>query len=185
MLEWISVVAGDSVKDHEYWGRPEDMHMARPALKFTAQSPGSDVAAETAAALAAGAIAFRKSNLSYSNQLLAHAKGLYEFARTYLGKFSNSIPRAAKSYKSGGYKDELVWGAAWLYRATRDGKYLTLAESLYKKYYLSSSWAFSWDDKTAATQMLLYGLTKKPQYKLAIQSTLRTGCPVKLLIDNM
>lgn len=53
---------GDGVKDHEYWGRPEDMHMARPALKITAQRPGSDVAAETAAALAAGAIAFRKSN---------------------------------------------------------------------------------------------------------------------------
>lgn len=107
---------GDGVKDHEYWGRPEDMHMARPALKITAQRPGSDVAAETAAALAAGAIAFRKSNPSYSNQLLAHAKGIYEFARTYLGKYSDSIPRAAKFYKSGGYKDELVWGAAWLYR---------------------------------------------------------------------
>ncbi|RMX51380.1 hypothetical protein pdam_00011347, partial [Pocillopora damicornis] len=173
----LYVQVGDGVKDHEYWGRPEDMHMARPALKITAQRPGSDVAAETAAALAAGAIAFRKSNPSYSNQLLAHAKGIYEFARTYLGKYSDSIPRAAKFYKSGGYKDELVWGAAWLYRATRDRKYLTLAESLYKKYYLSSSWAFSWDDKTAAVQMLLYGLTKKPQYKLAIQKYLANWLP--------
>ena len=65
------------------------------------------------------------------------------------------------------------------FRATRDRKYLTLAESLYKKYYLSSSWAFSWDDKTAAVQMLLYGLTKKPQYKLAIQKYLANWLPGK------
>lgn len=90
--------------------------MARPALKITTQRPGSDVAAETAAALAAGSIAFRKSNPSYSQQLLAHAKGLFEFANKYRAKYSDSIPRAAKFYKSTGYKDELVWGAAWLYR---------------------------------------------------------------------
>lgn len=71
----LYVQVGDGVKNHEYWGRPEDMHKARPALKFTAQRPGSDVAAETAAALAAGAIAFRKSNLSYSNQYWRTPRG--------------------------------------------------------------------------------------------------------------
>ena len=90
--------------------------MARPAFKITGQRPGSDVAAETAAALAAGAIAFRKSDPSYSQQLLSHAKGLFEFAFKYRAKYSDSIPKAAKFYKSAGYKDELVWGAVWLFR---------------------------------------------------------------------
>lgn len=92
------------------------MTVARPAIKITAQRPGSDVVAETAAALAAGSIAFRKSNSSYSQQLLSHAKGLFEFAFKYRAKYSDSIPKVAKFYKSSGYKDELVWGAIWLYR---------------------------------------------------------------------
>ena len=90
--------------------------MARPAIKLTAQRPGCDVAAETAAALAAGSIAFRKSNPTYSQELLRHAKGLFEFAFKYRAKYSDSIPKAAKFYKSGGYKDELVWGAIWLFK---------------------------------------------------------------------
>ena len=47
-------------EDHKYWGRPEQMTMARPAYAITADKPGSDLAGETAAALAAGSIAFRK-----------------------------------------------------------------------------------------------------------------------------
>lgn len=48
---------GDGHVDHAYWGRPEDMTMA-----ITPQKPGSDLAAETAAALAASSIAFKAGN---------------------------------------------------------------------------------------------------------------------------
>lgn len=47
--------------DHDYWGRPEDMTMDRPTYKLTTSHPGSDLAAETAAALAAGYMAFKSS----------------------------------------------------------------------------------------------------------------------------
>lgn len=50
---------GDPYIDHAYWGRPEDMAMDRPAFKLTPESPGSDLVAETAAALAAGYLAFK------------------------------------------------------------------------------------------------------------------------------
>lgn len=53
---------GDGHVDHAYWGRPEDMTMARPAFKITPQKPGSDLAAETAAALAAASVAFKARN---------------------------------------------------------------------------------------------------------------------------
>jgi len=93
------------------------MTMARPAWKITPQKPGSDLAAETAAALAAASIAFRFSDVSYSMKLLQHAADLYEFADKYRGVYSDSIPNAASFYRSfSGYKDELVWGAAWLYK---------------------------------------------------------------------
>jgi len=52
--------------DGGYWGRPEDFKSYRPAFKITKQNPGSDLAAETAAAMAATAIVFQTSNATYS-----------------------------------------------------------------------------------------------------------------------
>ena len=52
---------GNGGADHAYWGRPEDMTMSRPAYKLTAGNSGSDLLAETAAAMAAGSIAFKQA----------------------------------------------------------------------------------------------------------------------------
>ena len=52
---------GDSRKDHGYWGRPEDMTLDRPTKKLTPTNPGSDLAADVAAAMAAGSMAFAES----------------------------------------------------------------------------------------------------------------------------
>ena len=46
------------MKPFKEWVRSEYMEMARPALALDENNPGSDVAAETAAALAAAAILF-------------------------------------------------------------------------------------------------------------------------------
>lgn len=47
-------------------------------------SQGSDIAAGTAAALAAGSIAFKeKGDTAYSDQLLSAAKSLYAFAKAH------------------------------------------------------------------------------------------------------
>ena len=61
---------GDPNLDHKCWERPEDMDTPRTVYKITAQNPGSDLAAETAAALAAASIVFKASDPSYSNKLL-------------------------------------------------------------------------------------------------------------------
>ena len=50
---------GDGQLDHNFWGRPEDMTMARPAWSLTTTRPGSDLAGEVAAAFAAGYLLFR------------------------------------------------------------------------------------------------------------------------------
>lgn len=65
---------GDGDSDHACWMRPEDMTTPRTSFKIDNQHPGSDLAGETAAALAAASIAFRASDASYSNKLLDHAK---------------------------------------------------------------------------------------------------------------
>lgn len=45
----------------------------RRAYRIDQNNPGSDLAGETAAAMAAASIVFRRSNLAYSKELLRHA----------------------------------------------------------------------------------------------------------------
>ncbi|GFG41055.1 hypothetical protein Cfor_04531 [Coptotermes formosanus] len=157
---------GEGEADHAYWGRPEDMTMARPAYKIDAARPGSDLAGETAAALAAASIVFKGVDSSYSANLLDRAKQLFDFADKYRGKYSDSITDARNFYASGDYKDELVWAATWLYRATNDNTYLTKAESLYNEFGLGNwNGALNWDNKVSGVQVLLAKLTSKQAYK--------------------
>ncbi|KAJ0812028.1 putative cellulase [Helianthus annuus] len=152
---WGQVGDGDS--DHYCWERAEDMTTPRTAYKLDTEHPGSDLAGETAAAMAAAAIAFRPYNSSYSDLLLVHAKQLFWFADRFRGLFTDSIPSAREFYTSSGYYDELLWAATWLYRATKDESYL--------KYVVDNAasmggtgWAvkeFSWDNKYAGVQILL------------------------------
>lgn len=154
--------------DHAAWIAPELMKMARPAYRLDAQHPGSEVAAEAAASLAAAYLAFKDVDPAYAARLLTHARELYTFADTYRGKYSDSIPDAANYYNSySGYNDELVWGAAWLYKATGDKTYLDKAESLYAQSFADQTmtWTHSWDDKRYGAVILLAGLTGKDVYK--------------------
>lgn len=64
---------GDPDSDHPCWMRPEDMTTPRTAYKLDDQHPGSDLVAETAAALAAASIAFKSVDKKYSSTLLLHA----------------------------------------------------------------------------------------------------------------
>jgi len=71
---------GDPVGDHDCWERPEDMDTPRTSYYVTRKNPGSDLAAEIAAALAASSIAFRSNDASYSKLLLNRAiQVLFQF----------------------------------------------------------------------------------------------------------
>ena len=123
---------GNGGLDHAWWGSAEVMAMPRPAYKIDSRNPGSDLAAETAAAMASASILFEAEDPAYAAELLAHAIELYDFAQTFRGKYSDSITDAASYYNSySGYQDELCWGAIWLYRATDDPAWLARAEQEY------------------------------------------------------
>ncbi|XP_020580282.1 endoglucanase 1-like [Phalaenopsis equestris] len=81
----------DPNADHHCWERPEDMDTPRNAYKVTNQNPGSDVAAETAAALAAASIIFQRSDPSYSSRLLQTARKVFDFADSFRGSYSDSL----------------------------------------------------------------------------------------------
>ena len=69
---WGQVGVGGN--DHACWQRPEDMTTDRTAFKIDAQHPGTELAAEAAAALAATSIVFGTVNSTYAGILLLHAK---------------------------------------------------------------------------------------------------------------
>lgn len=167
----LYVQVGDGEDDHKWWGPAEVMTMDRPSHKITASCPGSDVAAETAAAMASSAIVLQ-DDPGYASELIAHAKQLYSFADTYRGSYSDCVTAVAPYYKSwSGYQDELVWGAYWLYKATGDATYLAKAESEYDKLGTENQsstrkykWTIAWDDKSFGAYALLAMETGKQKY---------------------
>ncbi|KAF3648223.1 Endoglucanase 16 [Capsicum annuum] len=159
---WVQVGEGDT--DHYCWQRPEDMTTSRRAFKVDEDHPGSDVAGETAAALAAASIVFRRTNPHYSHLLLVHAEQLFEFGDKYRGKYDTSVGAAKGYYPSlSGYKDELLWAAMWLYKATDKSYYLKYALQNAQSFG-GTTWAiaeFSWDVKYAGLQLLASKLPKQ------------------------
>lgn len=88
------VQVGDGKADHEYWGSPENMSMKRPVYTLNTKLPGSEPAAEAAAALAAGSIIFQLIEKDdYANKLLGHALELWAFADRYRKMYHFSIPQ--------------------------------------------------------------------------------------------
>ncbi|CAI5513230.1 unnamed protein product [Closterium sp. Naga37s-1] len=65
---------GDGQSDHSCWQRPEDMTTPRTAYRLDPQHPGTEPAAEAAAALAASSMVFGKTDANYSKSLLTHAR---------------------------------------------------------------------------------------------------------------
>ncbi|KAE9450910.1 hypothetical protein C3L33_17190, partial [Rhododendron williamsianum] len=121
----VFVQVGDPLSDHNCWERPEDMDTLRTVYRIDRDHPGSDVAGETAAALAAASIVFRSRDPGYSRLLLDRA-------------------------------DELLWGAAWLHKASRRREYreyivnneviLRAGETINE---------FGWDNKHAGINVLI------------------------------
>ncbi|KAL3845310.1 hypothetical protein ACJIZ3_002713 [Penstemon smallii] len=153
----LYIQVGNPEIDHGCWNKPENMTEARPLLQVNASAPGTEVAAETAAALASASLVFKTVDSTYSSLLLRHARQLFSFADGYRGSYSVSIPEVQTYYNSTGYGDELLWAASWLYHATGDKSYfdyVTGANGDAFADFGSPTW-FSWDNKLAGTQVLL------------------------------
>ncbi|XP_024969535.1 endoglucanase 3-like [Cynara cardunculus var. scolymus] len=150
----LYVGVGDPNTDHKCWERPEDMDTARTVYSVSRNKPGSDVAGETAAALAAASMVFRVVDKKYSKLLLRTAKSVFQFAAQYRGSYSDSLGAAVCPFycSYSGYKDELLWGAAWLLRATKDVSYRNFINSLGAN---DATDIFSWDNKLAGARVLL------------------------------
>ena len=169
----LYIGVGTGSVDHASWVPPEYIQYEYKSYKVNATHPGSEVAAETAAALAAASLLFKNEDAAYSANLLKHAIEIYDFADTYRGDYHKSEPSVQGYYSSfNGYLDELAWGAAWLLKATGDEKYLTKYNEINDQEY--SQWdpyAFtygkgpiSWDDKRPGCYVLIAEITKEEKF---------------------
>lgn len=181
--EFYGQVGNGSI-DHSWWGPVEVYPKEAPSYKIDATCGGSDLAAETAASMAAASMIFKTSDAAYADKLLTHAKQLFSFADTVRGKYSDCIKDAQGFYNSwSGYADELAWGATWLYKATGDKAYLTKAESFVNTGaagfgtegqgpYMPYKWTHDWDNKHYGTYILLARATGKALYRDQIERNL-------------
>ena len=174
----LYVQVGSASADHGAWLPPEYINYEYPAYKIDAENPGSEVAAETAAALAAASILFKEEDSVYSATLLKHAIEIYDLADTYRGDYTKAVPGAQGYYSSfNGYNDELAWGAMWLYRATGEetyyDKYKVIADKTYDPWdrykFTGSTEPISWDDKRAGAYILA-AVTTKEESRMKIAS---------------
>lgn len=160
---------GEGAVDHLIWGAPEVMPHFRPAFKIDMNSPGPDLAAQTAAALTTISLVFKKDEPDYAATLLRHAIELYDFAQASrspetstddsLGRYSDSITDAQSYYASrSGAKDDLPFAAAWLYIATKEPRFLHDAEADYTRIADREGhhgWTAVWDDVRYGVYILM------------------------------
>ena len=72
----------------------------------------------------------------------------------------------------GGYNDELVWAAAWIYKATDEQEYLEKAKSIYQYFGMGrSEEVFSWDNKKPGIYALMAELvTDNTEYRESLEN---------------
>lgn len=130
--------------------------------KVQSTTSAPELAAEMAAAMAAASIVFRQDD-AYSKKLSRGAETVFAFARDKNRRHSYSSGNLfiEPYYNSTGYFDEHMWGATWLFLATGNSSYFSLATN---KGLPQNARAFnmipdlsvlSWDNKLPAAMLLL------------------------------
>ncbi|KAK1364656.1 hypothetical protein POM88_040217 [Heracleum sosnowskyi] len=165
---------GDGDFDHYSWERAEDMTTPRTAYKLDTNNPFSDLAGETAASLA-----FKPYDSSYSNLLLVHAKQLFSFAVGFRGLSIDSIPNSKKFYASSGYRDDLLWAAAWLHQAIKEYYLKYVVDNAVSMGGTSNS---SRDNKYAGVQILLSKVFLEGNGGAYTSSTLKQYRPRQIIL---
>ena len=97
----------------------------------------TDLAGEIVAALSAASMVF-KEDKEYSGKLVQAAESLYEVVTKEDPKKQGTYTavdacgkQARMLYNSTSYKDELAWGATWLFLATKTTDYLANATEFF------------------------------------------------------
>ncbi|OAY78565.1 Endoglucanase 12 [Ananas comosus] len=172
LLSWSVVEYSQKYKAIGEYDHVRDL-IKRPLLLGAARGHGlprpvqtassaPDLAGEVAAALASASIVFN-DDAAYSKKLVHGAATAYKFARDlgHRQTYSRGNPYIEPYYNSTGYWDEYMWSAAWMYYATGNTSYISLATdpALAKNakafMQILDFSVFSWDNKLPGAELLL------------------------------
>ena len=139
--------------------------MSYPRPVSVCDATALDLAGETVAGMSAAALVF-KDQKDYSGKLVQAAEELFNLARnvdpslkpgTYTS-MDDCGGQAKNFYNSTSYRDEMVWGATWLFFATGNSSYLDYAHDKFataeEEELPSDKEVFSWNSKLAANAVL-------------------------------
>ncbi|KAG0359601.1 Six-hairpin glycosidase-like protein [Gamsiella multidivaricata] len=161
----LYVQVGLSEVDNDYWGPDTSIPKPRPTFQVNNTRPGTDVMADAAAAFASCAMLYRDklNDTAYSNTLQTHADSLFLLAETALPQqvYQTVVPAVTCCYASSGFVDELAWGAAWMYKLTKNSVYAQKAAKYIDQLNAQSVQTnpVTWDDKTGLVYILMAGAT--------------------------
>ncbi|HOM02426.1 MAG TPA: glycoside hydrolase family 9 protein [Acetivibrio sp.] len=162
-------MCGYNDSDHSVWVPHEllDYVTDRKSFVLNPSTPGSDVAGQTAACLAIASIIFEPTDPEYAQTCLTHAKQIFEFGDKYRGKNPLDV-----LYPSGGYLDDMAWGAVWLYIKTGDSTYLEKAKSFLPVTSLGGGHTHCWDDVSYGAALKIAQLTHDEGYAAMVEKNL-------------
>ncbi|WKN44946.1 glycoside hydrolase family 9 protein [Tunicatimonas pelagia] len=181
------IQVGEGTVDHSFWQKPEDNTYERTSFMADLSNPNTNLACANAAAFAALSMAFRGGDETYSATLLQHARELYDFGYNYQASYNKSStvdggPLPGNPYLSrptgefafykdnNGYQDEIMVGAAWLYRATGEQRYRDEAQAAFQQIgnYVGG-WAPGWGDHQYEGAYQMAKATGESRYLSAVE----------------
>jgi hypothetical protein len=165
----LIVQIGNGHQDHSSWApcKSRGDGKTRPVGVIKPSCPGSEVAADTASALATVALALAEFEGTASETLqkkcaLAAAQ-ILKFAVRYQGTYTNCVSDAASFYASySGYQDEIALASTWLHTlqqsSTKPLQGTAYASTNYlsqARQYVGSSYNMDWDNKMLGANLRL------------------------------
>ncbi|OBZ87935.1 Endoglucanase 1 [Choanephora cucurbitarum] len=148
------VQVGDGDIDNNYWGPDTNIPTPRPSYQVNRTVVGTDAVAISAAALASASYLFRNhiNDTDYADTLLTSAISLFNLADTAQPRnvYTRSLPQLAAYYNTNNYTSQLTYAALWMYKATKNETYRTMASDYFDQFKLGSSQisVMDWSDQT-------------------------------------
>ncbi|EFA80815.1 putative glycoside hydrolase [Heterostelium album PN500] len=171
----------DVMNSHSAWNKPSDIDYKRTLFTVDNTQKCTDVAMQSASALAMASLAFASTNPTYSTQLLTKAKSLYTLGKNCPAG-TMVVPDTSQGYSSSGYQDEQIWASICMYLATGRSTSTTYYSDLTGSLQALQGRAFndiwsvviSWDSKYSAAAMMAFkSLSSDPnlsQFSSSLQS---------------
>lgn len=135
--------------------------MPRPSYQVNRTAIGTDAVAISAAALASASYLFKNglNDTDYANRLLNTAGSLFNLADTAQPRntYTNAIPAIADYYGTNNYTSQLTFAALWMYKASGNDTYKTMASDYFDQFNLGDIkqvGVMDWSDQTNAVFVL-------------------------------